>query len=238
MKNRLKAILAIGVISTGFLAGSTAVVSAEQSTAVEAPSQESDKETAVELKTIGKEEKDCFQVKLKNATGKDLKAISIMSTAEKELPENMLEEKDIFAKDEERMVFYSAPEITPEEDIRKYDIELTFEDDSKAVLHTFPFGDTEEAEIRLEEKVAYIVFESTSLKKEIITKETETSLAQEAAAPAETAPAESSSYTDSSSDYGYDYGYDYSYDYSYSISTDYGSGGGGTEQCLTDGLLG
>ena len=41
-----------------------------------------------------------------------------------------------------------------EKEIPKYNIQLTFEDGTTAEIHTFPFGDTEEAELKLEGEVA------------------------------------------------------------------------------------
>lgn len=64
-----------------------------------------------------------------------------------------------------------------EKEIPKYNIQLTFEDGTTAEIHTFPFGDTEEAELYLEGEVAYLVFDSISQKKEYNTLETEKALA-------------------------------------------------------------
>ena len=67
-----------------------------------------------------------------------------------------------------------------EKEIPKYNIQLTFEDGTTAEIHTFPFGDTEEAELKLEGEVAYLVFDSISQKKEYNTLETEKALDSEA----------------------------------------------------------
>ena len=109
-----------------------------------------------------------------------------------------------------------------EKEIPKYDIQLTFEDGTTAELHTFPFGDTEEAELHLEDEVAYLIFDSISQKKEYNTLETEQALAQ-------TSSQSTQSYDNSSDyDYSYDYSndsndsYDYSNDYDYSYdNSDY-----------------
>ena len=53
-----------------------------------------------------------------------------------------------------------------EKEIPKYNIQLTFEDGTTAEIHTFPFGDTDEAELHLEGEVAYLVFDRISQKKE------------------------------------------------------------------------
>ncbi len=62
-----------------------------------------------------------------------------------------------------------------ESEVQKYNIQLTFEDGTTSEIHTFPFGDTEEAELHLEGSVAYLVFDSTSQKKSINTLDTEKS---------------------------------------------------------------
>lgn len=153
-----------------------------------------------------------------------------------------------------------------EKEIPKYNIQLTFEDGTTAELHTFPFGDTEEAELHLDGDVAYLIFDSISQKKEYNTLETEKELAPKPTEAAVETTTQSSSQNDSydySNDYDYnnddyDYSnddYDYSnddYDYSnddydynnddsdYDGSDDGDSGDSGDDGgtgCLDDGLL-
>ena len=116
-----------------------------------------------------------------------------------------------------------------EKEISKYDIQLTFEDGTTAELHTFPFGDTEEAELHLEDEVAYLIFDSISQKKEYNTLETEKALAPKPTEAPAAASQSTQSYDNSSDyDYSYDYSndsndsYDYSNDYDYSYdNSDY-----------------
>ena len=116
-----------------------------------------------------------------------------------------------------------------EKEIPKYDIQLTFEDGTTAELHTFPFGDTEEAELHLEDEVAYLIFDSISQKKEYNTLETEKALAPKPTEAPAAASQSTQSYDNSSDyDYSYDYSndsndsYDYSNDYDYSYdNSDY-----------------
>ncbi len=138
-----------------------------------------------------------------------------------------------------------------EKETPKYNIQLTFEDETTAEIHTFPFGDTEEAELHLEGEVAYLVFDSISQKKEYNTLQTEKDLLPKPTeAPAQTTSESTESY-DNSSDYDYsndydydssDYDYDYDYDgpddgdYNNGDSDDGGSDDGGNG-CLDDGLL-
>ena len=203
-----------------------------------------------DLKTIGeKPEGDTegvFSSKLKNLTGKVITGFTVKNEKDEEYPDNFLTEEDKFEADEERVLWFDpnaevkadgnteeknqdAAEKTEDEnkdedekEIPKYDIQLTFEDGTTAELHTFPFGDTEEAELHLEDEVAYLIFDSISQKKEYNTLETEKALAPK---PTE-APAAASQSTqsyDNSSDYDYSYdSYDYSNDYDYSYdNSDY-----------------
>lgn len=117
-------------------------------------------------------------------------------------------------------------------------MQITFEDETTATLHTLPFGDTEEAELHLEGDVAYIIFDSKDLKKSVNTKETEQALAPK---PTEAPVQQSSSQTE---DYSYDYDEDYDYDYSYDEGDDgdYDDSGdsaaeGGDDGCLDNAIL-
>ena len=125
-----------------------------------------------------------------------------------------------------------------EKEIPKYNIQLTFEDGTTAEIHTFPFGDTEEAELHLEGEVAYLVFDSISQKKEYNTLETEKALAPKTPEAATQEASETTQSYDNSSDYDYSNDYDYGNDDSgdYDGSDDGGSDDGG-DGCLDDGLL-
>ena len=152
-----------------------------------------------ELKTIGQEDKEAFKVEIKNATGKNIKGITIKQTDEESYPENMLEDGDVFTDQESRNLYYKVPEQstevseesaedtavesegTQEKELEQgYDIQLTFEDDSTAELHAFPFEDIEKGEICYEDDVAYLTYTSVASKEELNTKDAE--LAVKAAA--------------------------------------------------------
>ena len=210
-----------------------------------------------DLKTIGeKPEGDTegvFSAKLKNLTGKVITGFAVKNEKDEEYPDNFLTEEDKFEADEERVLWFDpnaevkadgnteeknqdAAEKTEaenkdedEKEIPKYDIQLTFEDGTTAELHTFPFGDTEEAELHLEDEVAYLIFDSISQKKEYNTLETEKALAPKPTEAPAAASQSTQSYDNSSDyDYSYDYSndsndsYDYSNDYDYSYdNSDY-----------------
>ena len=163
-----------------------------------------------ELKTIGQEDKEAFKVEIKNATGKNIKGITIKQTDEESYPENMLEDGEVFTDQESRNLYYKVPEQstevleesaedtavesegTQEKELEQgYDIQLTFEDDSTAELHAFPFEDIEKGEICYEDDVAYLTYTSVASKEELNTKEAELAVkvaeqkaAEEAAAQA------------------------------------------------------
>ena len=152
-----------------------------------------------ELKAIGQEDKEAFKVEVKNATGKNIKGVAIKLTDEDAYPENMLEEGDVFADQESRNLYYKALEKNENEDVTEesettendgtedekvleqgYDVQLTFEDDSTAELHAFPFGDIEKGELCYADDVAYLTYTSIESKEQIDTKEAELAVKQAA----------------------------------------------------------
>ena len=152
-----------------------------------------------ELKAIGQEDKEAFKVEVKNATGKNIKGVAIKLTDEDAYPENMLEEGDVFADQESRNLYYKAPEKNENEDVTEesettendgtddekvleqgYDVQLTFEDDSTAELHAFPFGDIEKGDLCYADDVAYLTYTSIESKEQIDTKEAELAVKQAA----------------------------------------------------------
>ena len=152
-----------------------------------------------ELKAIGQEDKEAFKVEVKNATGKNIKGVAIKLTDEDAYPENMLEEEDVFADQESRNLYYKALEKNENEDVTEesettendgtddekvleqgYDVQLTFEDDSTAELHAFPFGDIEKGDLCYADDVAYLTYTSIESKEQIDTKEAELAVKQAA----------------------------------------------------------
>ena len=152
-----------------------------------------------ELKAIGQEDKEAFKVEVKNATGKNIKGVAIKLTDEDAYPENMLEEGDVFADQESRNLYYKALEKNENEDVTEesettendgtgdekvleqgYDVQLTFEDDSTAELHAFPFGDIEKGDLCYADDVAYLTYTSIESKEQIDTKEAELAVKQAA----------------------------------------------------------
>ena len=266
MKKKIVTVLMTAMLGSSILFAQTAMAAdtAEQ-TEDTAQADETSEEKTEELKTIGekpeKETEGILDVKLKNLTGKVITGFTIKNEKDEKYPDNFLKEDDKFAADEERELWFDLnkkdetsdaektedakteenAENTEEKEIPKYNIQLTFEDGTTSEIHTFPFGDTEEAELHLEGSVAYLVFDSASQKKSINTLENEKALAPTPTAAPVAQPATES--YDNSYDYNESYDYDNSYDYddnSYDAagSDDSGSDeGGSADGCLDNAIL-
>lgn len=238
MKKRILTVLLAGVMCFSM---TTAAFAAETDAAA------SETAETTEMKLLGEDAEGAFHVALKNSTGKDIKEvkINVAKKVEYKDAENLLKEDDIFKADEERLLCCvplkeekkeADTEKDKEPEIPVYNIKLTFADDTTAEVHTFPFGDIEEGELHLEGEIAYLVFDSVSLKESVNTLETETKIADEIKAAAEAAAARSSKSDDYyEDDYYDDYYYDDSNDYYYEDSGSDNSGG--DDSCLEGGLL-
>ena len=245
MKKKIVTVLMTAAIGTSMLAGQT-VMAAETTTetAAETKTDEDKASDETEEKTIGKKpetDKDAegvFSLKFKNLTGKVITGVTVKNEKDEKYPDNFLEKDDKFAADEERTLWFDPNAAKDEaantdtaedkgteaaEEVQKYDMQITFEDETTATLHTLPFGDTEEAELHLEGDVAYIIFDSKDLKKSVNTKETEQALA----------PKPSYDYDE---DYDYDYSYDEGDDGDYDDSGD-SAAEGGDDGCLDNAIL-
>lgn len=71
-----------------------------------------------------------------------------------------------------------------------YDVELTFADDTKAVLHGFPFEDMEEGELLLDNEIAYVKYTSLSSGQTLETLESEKAIVEAKKAEEEAKKAE------------------------------------------------
>lgn len=235
MKVKNKKILMIAAVAV--LALATVAGCGKKEAEEKAPKVE--KEEVVELNTIGTKADDAFMVKLTNATGQDITAVSIKSSSDEAYPENMMEASDKFVKDETREVYYKPSEATKStvtEDGKEvppeYLMQITLEDGKTYELHAFPFEDMEEGKIELEGEFAYLTYTSTSTKEDVNTldaekavkaaadakakAEAEAKAKAEAEAAAAAAAAEEAAnqenYYDNSYDSSYDQGYDQGYD--------------------------
>ena len=259
MKKKIVTVLMTAMLGSSMLFAQTAMAAdTAAQTEDTAKADETSEEKTEELKTIGekpeKETEGILDIKLKNMTGKVITGFTIKNEKDEKYPDNFLKEDDKFAADEERELWFDTNKKdetadtektdetkAKESEVQKYNIQLTFEDGTTSEIHTFPFGDTEEAELHLEGSVAYLVFDSASQKKSINTLENEKALAPTPTAAPVAQPATES--YDNSYDYDESYDYDNSYDYddnSYDAagSDDSGSDEGGSDDgCLDNAIL-
>lgn len=178
MNKRLAAGLLLTAMLPVWTACGTQETDAGSSTAVETPIV-----TASPLKQIGKESKGehVFCVKLTNQTGKDISGFAVKT--EQLEGENLLEAGDVFKNGETRELWFdaeaalkaaeeaadeNAPEATPE-----FLLALTMQDGSTQEVHAFPFGDADSCELRAEEDLTFLVYDSVSKKETVNTRDAE-----------------------------------------------------------------
>ena len=152
------------------------------------------------LKNIGTEAEgeNVYKVVLENKTGKNIVGFSIKDSSMTEYPASMLESEDVFEDGEKRNLYYDSTSAIEAAESQaqasgeeakalepQMDVQLTFDDQSSIVLTAFPFGDVEEAQICLEDEVAFIQYESISSKESVSTKEAELTIKAEAEAAAQ-----------------------------------------------------
>lgn len=138
--------------------------------------------TPVPVKTMGEKVQGAYEILLKNSTGKVITGVSVKSEKEEEYKSNLLMQKDSFTANEERILFYKASgEENADGQVEKqaYNVRLTFEDNTEAVLHNFPFGDMTKAEIHMEDEVVYLTYTSAGTKAPVSTKAAEMMAAAE-----------------------------------------------------------
>ena len=204
-----------------------------------------------------------YEVEVTNSTGETIVSAAIRVDGG-EYGEELLPDGELFEDGETAVLYCTPKELEPgATSAPRYDIFLKFEDGEVAVIHTFPFGDADEAEILMDSEeadtegeteeipeeneteeadenaqtiVAYLKFTSKSLGSEQNTCQHERDTLNPPAV-------DYSAYTDYSySDYSYsDYSYsDYSYDSGSDVSYDapvYSDGGDSDDQCGSDGIL-
>lgn len=181
MKRKIVMMLVLA-LSTGMLLTGCQKETEEKEEPKKVEQTKEKEEKKEELKFIGTEEEGNSKIILENKTGKDIKGISVKKSEETEFAENLLTEGDIYSVDEKRYFCYKfqqEAEATGEDEkllTQGYDVQLTFTDDTMAVLHGFPWEDMKEGAVWFEEDMAYLMYESVSTKEEQNTKETEAAL--------------------------------------------------------------
>jgi colicin import membrane protein len=129
--------------------------------------------TPVPLKIIGESVEGAYKVYLTNMTGKAIKGIAVRKETDLEFPDSLMEEEDLFEAREERILYYRDELQDGQIADAEYEIMLTFEDDTTAVLHKFPFKDMEEGKICLDDEIAYLTYTSIVTKAPVNTKASE-----------------------------------------------------------------
>lgn len=156
---------------------------------------------STELKTIGTvaDGENVQVVNLTNSTGKAIKGFAVKYDAQEDFGDNMLADGDVFANGEERNVYYDTTEaieaasadVSAEsaETDPSYTVLLTFEDDSTAEVHNFPFEDSKDLTLLTDGTIYYIEYTKDSTGESLSTQQDELTI-YDAAKAAEAAEAE------------------------------------------------
>ena len=149
------------------------------SAAQEEPASETESQAGQEKVLIGEKHSDSdYEVTLVNESGKAITGIALRASYE-EYSDNLLPEDTVLEEHGEGTLWCEPAEIlnfVPPE----YDIQLTFADESTAVLHTIPFGDADELTILTDEEsgTVYVRFISLSQDSESNSLQREKNIAQ------------------------------------------------------------
>ena len=109
------------------------------------------------LKVIGIKAGSNTSVTLKNKTGQDIRDIAIKASTDADYAAGLLAASDALKNNESRVLYYT---LADDKNVT-YDIQLSLEDGSECVLHSFPFNDTENCTIWMD-GVAYVEYLSNS----------------------------------------------------------------------------
>ena len=174
-RTRLSRIMAAGILTMALSAGMMLPASAAQ----EEPASETESQAGQEKVLIGEKHSDSdYEVTLVNESGKAITGIALRASYE-EYSDNLLPEDTVLEEHGEGTLWCEPAEIlnfVPPE----YDIQLTFADESTAVLHTIPFGDADELTILTDEEsgTVYVRFISLSQDSESNSLQREKNIAQ------------------------------------------------------------
>ena len=108
------------------------------------------------LKVIGIKAGSNTSVTLKNKTGQDIRDIAIKASTDADYAAGLLAASDSLKNNESRVLYYT---LADDKNVT-YDIQLSLEDGSECVLHSFPFNDTENCTIWMD-GVAYLEYVSS-----------------------------------------------------------------------------
>lgn len=197
MRKNLKVLTAALLALTMVLSASAFAAAREEA------DPEETEEALAELDQLGEQTEAGCLIELLNSCGSDITAVCIKASDEEEWSDSLMAEEDVFEAEETSLLCWE-----PEEDVL-YDLQLTFADETVAVLHGLDLADISEGEILCDDTgLTYLAYTSVASGQETDT------LAAEQALAEETAETESS-----------DGGYSYS------------AGSGSDSGCLTDALF-
>ena len=172
---RLSTITTAGILAVVLMVGMVPAVSAAQEDIV----SETEAQAALEKIQIGEKRSDSdYEVTLVNECGKAITGIALRASYE-EYSDNLLPEDTVLEEHGQGTLWCEPAEIlnfVPPE----YDIQLTFADESTAVLHTIPFGDADELTLLTDEEsgTVYVRFISLSQNSESNSLQREKNIAQ------------------------------------------------------------
>ena len=148
-----------------------------------------------ELALIGTKAKGkyIYRLEAKNESGKNITSFTIYDSGTNTTTENLLKANDAYKNNEKRELYYDAAQAIKKASANSdkelnpdYAINITFDDQSTAVLHNIPFDDMKDMQIKYDQKntLYYITYQSKNNKETQSTDQAEISLKEEAAAKA------------------------------------------------------
>ena len=148
-----------------------------------------------ELALIGTKAKGKYVYKLeaKNESGKNITSFTIYDSGTNTTTANLLKANDAYKNNEKRELYYDAAQAIKKASANSdkelnpdYAINITFDDQSTAVLHNIPFDDMKDMQIKYDQKntLYYITYNSKNNKETQSTDQAEISLKEEAVAKA------------------------------------------------------
>ena len=148
-----------------------------------------------ELALIGTKSsgKYVYKLEAKNESGKNITSFTIYDSGTNTTTANLLKPNDAYKNNEKRELYYDASQAIKKASANSdkelnpdYAINITFDDQSTAVLHNIPFDDMKDMQIKYDQKntLYYITYKSKNSKETQSTDQAEVGLKEEAAAKA------------------------------------------------------
>ena len=170
--------IAVGLLLTAMLPVWTAC-GTQETEVISSAVEETPIVTETPLKLLGTEKKgeNVFHLKIANRTGKDITGFAV--NTEQLEGENLLSAGDVFQNGETRELGFDADAALKAaaeeaaENAPEFILALTLSDGSTQAVHAFPFGDAEQCDIRMEEDLTFLVYDSAAKKETVNTRDTE-----------------------------------------------------------------